>query len=251
MNISPRVTAVMLTYGSRKNTCEETIESFLRQDYQAKTLLIVNTHPDRLFFEAKYDNIGVLNVQPDFPTLADASHFALSQVETPLLCIMDDDDIFLPWHISQLVEHYEKAKKSRAETKLLDIINPRYYEIRRRGHIRIISGKESWKSSLYERPPEGILEEIRRHPKATSFYDGPFRANRIWQKVKLPDGARPSLIQRIGVGVDWTDRRETVMAGKRDIHKEAVYKKRLLEPWRPHWDRDYIGMAEESNADII
>ena len=79
----PKITAVMLCYG-RKALAEEAVESFLRQTYMRKRLLIVNTHPDRIWFEDEYPNIEVHNIHPDpFENLNEKYNYAFDQIRTP------------------------------------------------------------------------------------------------------------------------------------------------------------------------
>ena len=219
------VTAVMLTYGAHKNETEEAIESFLRQDYPDKKLLIVNTHPDPVIFEgAEIHNI------PDMP-LKDVSHYAMCQVKTPLLCIMDDDDIFLPWHISQLMRHRREAGTG----KKLAIIQKHHYLSALRAR-RLTLRVGAWASAVFETPTKEALDIILE--RTTTFYDASFRRNPIWDRVIIDE--RPSLINRRGALGQWSNRRQGV-----DRIKKNVYRNRILEPFVPHWDIDYVKLAEE------
>ena len=80
--MTPEITALMLYYG-RKNLAEEAIESFLRQTYPHKRLVIVSTHPDGVHFETDYPEIEVHNLPPDaFENLNEKYNYAFSQIRT-------------------------------------------------------------------------------------------------------------------------------------------------------------------------
>jgi len=244
------VTAVMLTYGAHKNETEEAIYSFLRQDYLHKRLLILNTHPDPIIINAgeyeKLFDVRVLNMRDeDFQTDIDrggfhaASYYAISQVETPLLCIMDDDDICLPWHISQLVSLYEKYKKKEPD-KFVSVGTGRLYLSRDcKKQISCVHDFPSWLVYLYEKPSAAVLEDIYGRSLSGPFYDEHFRENPAWERATFPE-AKISCIKRDCIFGRWAGGR-----GDDRGFKAAIYNNRITEPFVPHWDIDYVKLVEE------
>jgi GT2 family glycosyltransferase len=116
MKEAAEITALMLYYG-RRSLAEEAMESFLRQTYPHKCLLIVNTHPDPVYFEQEYPNVTVHNLAPDyFKNLNAKYNYALKQVETNWWAPWDSDDIWLPWHFENLV----KIIPSKSQAPLLE-----------------------------------------------------------------------------------------------------------------------------------
>ena len=83
------VTAICMTYGRHKRLTEETIESFLRQDYPYKRLLIINTHPDPI--RESWPQVEIQNIEDSFATYPEKQHYAITQVESEYFCMMDDD----------------------------------------------------------------------------------------------------------------------------------------------------------------
>ena len=78
---------------------EEAIESFLRQDYPDKELIILNDCPGQeLIFE--HSEVFVFNLSKRFRTMGEKLNagFALSTGE--ILCRFDDDDLSLPHRLS-------------------------------------------------------------------------------------------------------------------------------------------------------
>ncbi len=82
---------------------EEAIESFLRQDYPNKELIVLNDTPGQtLCFE--HPQVRIVNVSARFPTLGEKRNAMAAIATGDLLCPWDDDDIHLPWRITKSVE---------------------------------------------------------------------------------------------------------------------------------------------------
>lgn len=98
----PKISAVLPTYGRIvASTCvEEAVASFVMQDYQNKELIIVNDCPQHEITCA-YPDVTVLNVGARFPTLGDKLNFGFKHATGEIYCRFDDDDISLPWRLSQ------------------------------------------------------------------------------------------------------------------------------------------------------
>lgn len=102
----PLVSCITLTYNRLPNAkylLDETVESFLRQDYPRKELIIVNDCPDQtIIFD--HEEVKVINVPQRFATLGEKFNFAVRASSGQYLMIMDDDDISLPWRITMAVD---------------------------------------------------------------------------------------------------------------------------------------------------
>jgi glycosyltransferase involved in cell wall biosynthesis len=107
----PLVSAICLTYGrppDHQYLLEEAIESFLRQTYPNKELIILNDCPGQeLVCDAP--GVRVVNVAERFPTLGDKRNAAVAQAAGELIAPWDDDDISLPWRLSLSVERLGNA----------------------------------------------------------------------------------------------------------------------------------------------
>lgn len=119
----PKVCAIMATCG--RHTCaERSLGLFLNQDYQNKHLLIFQNSPtyqklnDDEFGAVIYvdlkRNITLVNNSGPFSSLGDIYDKALEFIplDTDIITFWDDDDIFLPNHISEGVKGYFKANKN-------------------------------------------------------------------------------------------------------------------------------------------
>jgi Sec-independent protein translocase protein TatA len=116
----PLVSCVCPTYNRPPNyqhLLEEAIESFLRQDYPNKELIVLNDCPGQ---ELICDGPGVrvVNVAARFlPGVGDKRNAGVGLARGELIAPWDDDDISLPWRLSFSVERLGDA----------DYFNPRCY----------------------------------------------------------------------------------------------------------------------------
>jgi glycosyltransferase involved in cell wall biosynthesis/Sec-independent protein translocase protein TatA len=115
----PLISCVCPTYNRPphyQHLLEEAIESFLRQDYPNKELIVIN---DCLGQELICDEPGVcvVNFGERFPSIGDKQNAAVALARGELIAPWDDDDISLPWRLSFSVERLGDA----------DYFNPRCY----------------------------------------------------------------------------------------------------------------------------
>jgi glycosyltransferase involved in cell wall biosynthesis len=115
----PLVSCTLLTYNrypDYRHLVEEAVESFLRQTYPNKELVVLNDCPGQeLICDAP--GVRVINVPERFPTLGDKRNAAVAFARGQLIAPWDDDDISLPWRLSLSVERLGDA----------DYFNPRGY----------------------------------------------------------------------------------------------------------------------------
>lgn len=83
-----------------KHLLEETIHSFLRQDYAGeKELIICNDHAGQIL-RFEHPEVRVINLSARFPTLGEKYNFIFSQATGSVFATAEDDDVFLSNHIS-------------------------------------------------------------------------------------------------------------------------------------------------------
>jgi glycosyltransferase involved in cell wall biosynthesis len=97
-----------LTYG-RPFLLEEAIESFLRQDWDGpKELIVLNDHPfQELVF--RHPEITIVNLNSRIRSLGEKRNFSISLAKYDRLLVWDDDDIHLPWRISETMQGLDKG----------------------------------------------------------------------------------------------------------------------------------------------
>ena len=243
MSQIPEITALMLYYG-RRGFAEEAVESFLRQTYPHKRLLIVNTHPDPVHFEQEYPNIEVHNLMLDtFENLNEKYNYAFSQIKTNWWCPWDSDDIWLPWHFENLVRiipsHSKLPMKVGTPKALFSFDN-------------IIGrvGWNMWSNCIYESmDKQGNLyphcdDTIAKNCDSQILF---LKWDRYWLDLsKNPFsfifrwGSNPH-----GSGVTGED----APAYHKKL-RDAQNKIRNPNPLHPHWDRDYIQDVEDFTNQI-
>jgi glycosyltransferase involved in cell wall biosynthesis len=102
----PLISCLCATYNrapDHLHLVEEAIESFLRQDYPNKELILLNDTPGQELVCA-VDGVLVVNVPRRFRTVGDKQNAAVAIANGALLAPWDDDDINLPWRLSYSVE---------------------------------------------------------------------------------------------------------------------------------------------------
>ena len=97
---------------------EEAVESFLRQDYPNKELILCNDTPGQ-FLRFEHPQVRVFN-SGRFPTLSDKLQWMIDAAKGDILCRWDDDDISLPHRLSLSVERLGNSLEWRAENYWYD-----------------------------------------------------------------------------------------------------------------------------------
>jgi hypothetical protein len=107
----PLVSCICPTYGRPpryQHLLEEAVESFLRQTYPNKELIVLNDCPGQeLICDAP--GVRVINIPERFPTLGEKYNAAIALARGDLIAPWEDDDISLPWRLSLSVERLGDA----------------------------------------------------------------------------------------------------------------------------------------------
>ena len=103
--MKPKVSCLCCTY-CRPKALSEAIECFLRQDYPSdRRELIILDDADQ-YPNQSGEGWELISIRRRFRTLAEKSNAlaALASSDADIYVVWDDDDIYLPWHISCSVE---------------------------------------------------------------------------------------------------------------------------------------------------
>lgn len=103
------VSCIMGTYGNYEVACEA-LTCFLHQDYQNKELIIVNHHEVPLIFN--HPQVTILNLKSeDVPTLRHVKMVGIQKSNGKYIHFWDNDDLYLPWHLTDCVEGIKNTDK--------------------------------------------------------------------------------------------------------------------------------------------
>ena len=102
----PLISCVMPTYG-RPDFVHEAADMFLRQDYAAKELIILNDCAGQKF-DCKHPNIRVINSATRYPTLGEKRNACIEATRGELIAVWDDDDVYLPWRLSYSLQELNR-----------------------------------------------------------------------------------------------------------------------------------------------
>lgn len=247
MDDKNEITCFMLYYG-RKALAEESLESFLRQTYPHKRLIIVNTHPDPVWFQCEYLEVEVHNLLPDtFKNLNEKYAYALSQIKTKWWAPWDSDDIWLPWHLENLAGHIKKTKLNGLPRKIG--ISRSYFMFGRQKKFYI--GWQMWGDCIWETfdnngklhakcdvdsgdncDKQVIFQEWDRH--WVDRQKNPLSFIFRWSTNEI--NHRSALL-----GDEGHKREDELRKDMNKIH--------IKEPWRPHWKSDYTELVKDKEIE--
>lgn len=113
-----KISCVMCTYG-RFNIVQRSLSFFMDQDYPNKELIIFNTAPTPLVLDNTLmnKNIKIINNSISYETklpytnIGDIRKDALTHATGNIYSCWDDDDFFMPYHLTQSIKYLIKTKK--------------------------------------------------------------------------------------------------------------------------------------------
>ena len=156
----PFISCKCITYG-RVSTLEESIYSFINQDYPGKKeLVIINDYPlQKLEFD--HPEVRIINLDYTFPTIGDKENFAVEQCQADIIAVWDDDDIALPNHLRNIAKYFKEDTVLLAWDRGVLFNRPDVAAITSLGNSGIVYSKSTWR-------------EIGGHPLENAGYDMTF-----------------------------------------------------------------------------
>lgn len=97
----PLASAIMPTFG-RPDLVNESVAMFLDQDYDNKELIIFNDCAGQRF-HFEHPQVTVINQTSRFASLGEKRNACIEQANGEILAVWDDDDVYLPWRLSDAV----------------------------------------------------------------------------------------------------------------------------------------------------
>lgn len=242
----PRISAKCITY-ARVETLEELIYSFLNQDYEGwSELIIVNDYPlQTLIFD--HPKVKIFNLKETFSTIGDKENFAIEQCSGDLVAVFDDDDVALSNHLSNI------AKFWRPDANLLHWQNGVFYnepnitKLMALGNSGIVYSKKAWEEigkspienaggdmtlvvALHNLGRDNVVLADPPNEECSWFYMWGGRG--YHQSGMGTDTAeRPNVIKRHSDYIENLRKRGIVPTGDIDLY--------------PHWNKDYKQMLKD------
>lgn len=231
----PLVSCICATYNrppGHQHLIEEAVESFLRQTYPHKELLVINDTPGQeLVCDAP--GVRVINFPERFPGLGQKHNAGVALARGDLIANWDDDDISLPWRLSLSVERLTDA----------DYFNPRTFWYMVNGDLRETPVRNYGHNlSLLRR---SAFDAVGGYPLLQRGVDkaiaGVLRADPNVRWATDPDGAKIAKEDLFYV-YRWGVSPHHLSGSPHDDHWDRIAK-RPITPGRfvlrPHWREDY------------
>jgi hypothetical protein len=91
----------------RYTLLQKSISMFILQDHPNKELLLLNNHAEPLTLDASLEARGDIRVinYGEVNDMSELHNMALKEVDGEYVSIWEDDDIYLPWHLSNVVRY--------------------------------------------------------------------------------------------------------------------------------------------------
>ncbi len=209
---------------------EEAIESFLRQDYPNKELLVLNDTPGQtLCFD--HPEVRMVNTPFRCSTLGAKRNLMASMASGELICVWDDDDISLPWRLSKSVELLGDAEYYNAG---------RYWYLERGNlHHDHVCGT-SYFTSIYRKT---TYQELGGTPDLSlgedQAMDAKLRTRKVAEQPPLP-------LEEWYYVYRWGVSPVHLSGVVGDTYYAALGKLPIVEgefQLNPHWERDYVALT--------
>lgn len=243
----PFISCKCITYG-RVNTLEESIYSFINQDYPGKKeLVIINDYPlQKLEFD--HPEVKIINLDYTFSTIGEKENFAVEQCSANIIAVWDDDDLALPNHLRNIAKYFKEDYVLLHWNRGVLFNNPDVADITGLGNSGIVYSKDAWK-------------KVGGHPLENAGYDMTFVLKlkneypHFWTAASPPDdevswiyywGNRSYHMS--GQGSDTGQDRPNII----ERHSEYIENQRQLGniptgniKLNPKWEFDYIKKVKD------
>lgn len=247
----PLISCKTITYG-RVSTLEESIHSFLSQDYLGrKELIIVNDYPFQKLI-CDHPEIKIINSDQPFLTIGEKENFAVSQCSGEIIAVWDDDDIALPNHLTNIAKFFKEDSDLLQWNRGVLFDHGSITAITGLGNAGIAYSKKVWK-------------EIGGHPLENAGYDMTFvlaihALNRNKVVIASPQNDEVSFFYMWGGRCYHMSGQGTDVPGRSNIlerHSSFVEEERKRGNiptgdiyLHPHWKQNYSKILKAFNGEI-
>lgn len=241
----PLISAKMITYG-RVEFLEESLHSFLIQDYPEKELVIVNDYPlQKLVFD--HPQVRIYNLDETFKTIGDKENFATELCKGEIICQWDDDDVAMPWHLNNVAKYFTDDVNILHWNPGVFYNNGQITDITWTGNSGIVFRKSAWKA-IGGHPVENAGYDMtfveRLHKNGGILFANPPKNEASWFYMWGGRGYHMS-----GLGTDTSDKPNVIE--RHSAHIENLRMKGKIPTGNvqlnPHWNIDYLQQFKDYN----
>lgn len=138
-----KISLATLTY-ARTAMLEEAIESFIRQDYPSKEMVIYNTY-ERQHLVCNSPGVRVINAYSRPASLGETRNKCIEKCEGEFILNLDDDDIILPGYLSWLASRLDGRDWIRQDRRFC-IRSGRVVGVAEQATNQTLFSKAAWKA---------------------------------------------------------------------------------------------------------
>lgn len=227
----------------RPQLLSQAIESFLRQNYptELRELIVLDDagqySPDTL---DEFPNVKLVTTRHRFRTLGEKRNATAGLVspDVDAYCVWDDDDIYLPWHISAAVKALQNADYTIPTLLYVD----KRTRLERKENQYLFHGAWAFRRSAFE--------QVGGYPFIQSGQDQGllkrFKSAKLRRGDPLQFDPRPSYVYR------WYTAHSSHLSalGSDGYERLAQIRTERVTELQPHWDRDWVALsrAAEENT---
>lgn len=241
----PFISCKCITYG-RVDLLEESIESFIKQEYPGKKeLIIVNDYPlQKLVYN--HPDVKIYNLDSTFSTIGEKENFAVSKCSAEIIAVWDDDDVALPNHLTNIAKFFTPESDLLHWERGVLFNEPKISAITGLGNSGIVYSKRIW-------------QRLGGHPLENAGYDMSFVVSikNLSRNIVLASPADSEVswfymwggrgYHMSGLGTD-TDSRPNVIVRHSD-HIEGLRRAGKIPTGevelKPNWKKDYSRLLKE------
>ncbi len=134
-----------ITYG-RAHLLVEMLYSFLNQeDISTSEMIIVNDYPlQKLIFD--HPRVKIFNLDKTFPIIGEKENYAIERCSGEIIIVADDDDIAMPWHLSNITQYFEQNTNLLQWQKGAYYNEPEITSLTSIGNSGIVYTKKAWEA---------------------------------------------------------------------------------------------------------
>ena len=249
----PFISCKCITYG-RVDTLEESIYSFINQDYPGeKELIIINDYPlQKLVFD--HPEVKIYNLDETFTSIGEKENFAVDKCSADIIAVWDDDDIALPNHLLNIAKYFKKDSVLLHWNRGIYFNRPNIVAITGVGNSGIVYSKKAW-------------EQVGGHPLENAGYDMTFviKLRTVFPNnivLASPPDNEVSWIyywgnrsyHMSGMGADTGEDKPNVIIR----HSNYIESQRMIGKvatgiinLQPNWELDYIQKLKNFNKKVL